>query len=468
VPPVGVTRRAAVAGIAAALAAPPLRRARGAEALPSILGASGLGAHTGFALLALGGGRLIEAHQADRDRPPASVAKMLTALYALDRLGPDHRFRTELVTLGPVEGGRLGGLGLRGTGDPGLDTDGLGALVAQLRSAGVAEVAGPVVLDGAALPDITETEPDQPDHAGYNPAISGLNLNYNRVFLEWRPGAPGPVLAVSAPGTVYTAPVRVVRAELGGVRFVHRLEQGTEVWRVPPALATGRGSAWLPVRRPPAYAGDVLAALAAQDGVTIPAGEAGRVTDALALAERQGERLSELLAGMLHHSTNLTAEVVGLTASGASDLAASAASMTDWTRRRFGLVRSDLVNHSGLSERSSSTAAEIVRVLAAAESAGLPALLRERPVVDAAGDPVPGLAARVRAKTGTLHWVRGYAGYLDGRSGRYAFAILAADPAARSAVDPDSVEPPPGARDWGRRARNQEAALLRRWAALYA
>ena len=29
-----------------------------------------------------------------------------------------------------------------------------------------------------------------PDAAGYNPAIAGLNLNFNRVYLQWAPGLP--------------------------------------------------------------------------------------------------------------------------------------------------------------------------------------------------------------------------------------------------------------------------------------
>lgn len=37
-----------------------------------------------------------------------------------------------------------------------------------------------------ALPYAEEIEPSQLDHLGYDPAVSGLNLNYNRVHFEWR------------------------------------------------------------------------------------------------------------------------------------------------------------------------------------------------------------------------------------------------------------------------------------------
>jgi D-alanyl-D-alanine carboxypeptidase/D-alanyl-D-alanine-endopeptidase (penicillin-binding protein 4) len=50
--------------------------------------------------------------------PPASVAKALTSLYALDTLGADHRFQTRVMATGSVIGGVLkGDLILVGGGD---------------------------------------------------------------------------------------------------------------------------------------------------------------------------------------------------------------------------------------------------------------------------------------------------------------------------------------------------------------
>ena len=47
-------------------------------------------------------------------------------------------------------------------------------------------------------------------------------------------------------------------------------------------------------------------------------------------------------------------------------------------------------------------------------------------------------------------------------------AIFAADPEARARIRPEERANPPGAKAWAARARAQEQALLRRWAALYA
>ena len=59
------------------------------------------------------------------------------------------------------------------------------------------------------------------------------------------------------------------------------------------------------------------------------------------------------------------------------------------------------------------------------------------------------------------------AGYLTGRR-RLAFAIFAADLPARARIRPEERSNPPGAGAWEARARAQQQALLRRWAALYA
>ena len=185
------------------------------------------------------------------------------------------------------------------------------------------------------------------------------------------------------------------------------------------------------------------------------------------MAVRESEALEPMLRDMLRYSTNLTAEAVGLTASGADGLAASGAAMTAWLRARFGLGRAAYVDHSGLGDATRVPAAEQVAMLMQAEPFGLAGLLRPRPILDARRQPLPAGGAEVVAKTGTLDFVSGLAGYMTGRR-RLAFAIFAADPERRAQIRPEERAKPPGAAAWAGRARAQEQALLRRWAALYA
>ncbi len=465
----GLSRRAMLAGLAAGIVARP---GPGRAAEPP---------RAGYMLVDLGGGSgggpdggaVLDARDADRAFPPASVAKLVTTLYALETLGPGYRFGTRILGLGPVVDGTLSGdLALVGGGDPLLDTDALGVLVAGLS--GLRAVSGGTRIDAGALPAIERIAAGQPDGAGYNPAIAGLNLNFNRVYLQWVPGDSGPKTAFSAPGERFAVDVPSVRAEVTrAVREpTHEFDRAGEVWRLPAGGMRGAGSLWLPVREPVPFVGEVFAALAARAGLSLPPAAAGPGDGGAVLAERLGAPVDELLRGMLFHSTNLTAEVLGLRASqtrgGApGDLARSAAAMTDWARAEYGLAGARFVNHSGLTDASHLTPREQVRLLARAEDR-LPGLMRARAIADGKGGTFKAEGARVLAKTGTLDFVSALAGYVERRNGRrLAFAIFAADPAARAAIRPEERADPPGATLWANRARAEQAALLRKWLAAY-
>jgi serine-type D-Ala-D-Ala carboxypeptidase/endopeptidase (penicillin-binding protein 4) len=468
----GVSRRAVIAGAAALLAAPVVRPARAAPDAPdAILARSGLAALSGFAIADVATGELVEAHQPQVERPPASVAKVITSLYALEALGPDYRFRTRIRGTGPVVDGVLQGtLTLEGGGDPLLDTDALGDLARALQVAGLRGAEG-FAVDVAALPAIERIVPDQPEDAGYDPSIAGLNLNFNRVELTWAPGKAGPMLGFGAPGQRFGATVASVRGKVAeGGQARHRMQGAHEVWTLPRRSLAGSGSVWLPVRAVGPYAGEVFRSLAVGAGLALPeavvAPGAGGV---LALHDSPG--LAAVLRGMLRYSTNLTAEVVGLRSGQArgvapADLAESAAAMTVWARTRYGLRGAAFVNHSGLSDSTHVSPEELVQVLVQAEAQGLPGLLRERPILDSHRKPIEIGGVQVQSKTGTLNFVSALAGYISGPR-RYAFAILAADPALRAKVRPDQRDDPPGGAAWLSRARAQEQALLRRWALAY-
>lgn len=458
-----------MAGGLAALAWP-RAAAAAAEPLAAILARSGLGAVTGVAVADAATGAMIEVHSADVALPPASVAKVPTALFALDTLGGGYRFRTRVRGTGAIVGGRVqGDLVLDGGGDPLLDTDGMGELVAAVRARGITSVAGRFLVVDGALPRLSEIEPGQPPQAGYNPAVSGMNLNFNRVHVDWAPTERGPKLGVTAPGTQFNTVVAGITADVGEGRGLrHRNGGGREIWTLPRGALSGRGSIWLPVRRPAAYAGEVFRSLAAGAGLALPAAEVVRHAPAgVGIAGAASPPMTDVMAGMLHYSTNLTAEVAGLAAAGApATLEASAARMNDWLRRRYGIGRADFVNHSGLTDRSRITPAALVRLLLA-ENGRLPHLLRERIPKLADGSPALPTGARVLAKTGTMNFAAALAGYVERSDGRrLAFAILAADLGARGLLPDPAADNHPGAISWSNRARAQEAALLRRWALL--
>lgn len=468
----GIGRRAVLGGGLATLAAGRVRAAA-EKPLAALLEASGLAPVTACMIVDLDSGAVLEAHQPDREMPPASVAKVVTALYGLAVLGPEHRFRTRLLADGPLAGGRIAGaLVLEGGGDPVLDSDDLAAMLRAARVAGVTAADRLVVADGA-LPGVALIDAGQPDEAAYNPAISGMNLNFNRVWLGWEPGKAGPVLRFAAPGERVDPEVPGFGARLAdqGAPRRQRIE-GRDVWTLARGALPGRGSIWLPVADPPGYAGAAARALGAAVGMTLPAAEVTGTAAGAALVIHDSPPLEPVLREMLRYSTNLTAEVVGLAAGQARGLAPvaigpSAAAMTDWARARYGLSGAVLTSHSGLTGDCRIAPEEMVAILRAEAGGALPGLLRPRPIVDRGGEPAAAKAVRAVAKTGTLDFVSGLAGYLDGQR-QLAFAIFSADLDRRAAIRPEERSAPPGAKGWAGRARALERALLQRWAVAYA
>lgn len=431
--------------------------------LRELVEAARLGGSVSVAVADAATGELLDQFGASRALPPASTAKAPTALYALDALGPSHRFATRLVATGPIVRGRIeGDLVLQGSGDPGLDTDALGQLAADLKAAGVHEVGGFFRLDDSALPTLPWIDPDQPEHVGYNPTIGALNLNYNRVHFEWKRGSAGYEITMEARALRYRPGVQVARMEIvdrSAPVFTYEARDGIDRWTVAKAALGRDGARWLPVRRPGDYAGEVFRTLARSHGIVLRPGGRGSVVGGRVLAQWQGPPLSEVLAEMLEYSTNLTAEVAGLAASGTlgpvpGSLAGSASRMNGWLKARYGLRDPALVDHSGLGYDSRISAQDMVTMLCGATR--LEPLLKEMRVSDA------GLVAR--AKTGTLNFVSSLVGYVPAGNRKLAFAILTADTARRDAIPPDQRERPPGARGWANRSRNLQKSLLAHWA----
>jgi len=446
-----------------ALAAPAARGAPTAPAADALIEAARLGGRVTYAVFDRATGTLLEGRQDSTGQPPASVAKAITAIYAMDRLGTAHRFVTRVLATGPVQGGVVQGhLVLLGGGDPNLTTDHLGDLAAALKAQGLRGVTGRFLVHGGALPQIARIDSGQPDHVGYNPAVSGLNLNFNRVHFEWKRGKSGWQTGMDARGDRFVPQVRIAQArivERAAPLFTYDRSGGAERWTVASASLGNGGSRWLPVRQPEAYAGEVFQTLCAAQGIRLPAPETTASNPGGSmLAQVAGAPLPDLARDMLRHSTNITAEALGLAASGAGGLEASGGRMSDWLRATHG-ADSRFVDHSGLGGASRISAAAMATALR--RSAWLGDLMRPFPT-GTKNRPGP----RVRAKTGTLNFVSGLGGFVD-TPRPLVFAIFAADTARRDSLSAGERERPRGGPEWTRRARTLQGKLIERWGAIY-
>ena len=494
-----LSRRSLLAGLAASVAVPAVARppatsrfpvarpviadlaqdapvARAAGSLSDLLAGSGLSGQTALVALDAGTGEVIEAYNADLGLPPASTIKAITALYALQHLGPNFRHVTRVLSPGgAIEAGTLrGDLVLKGGGDPVLQTADLARMANELIERGLRRVEGRFVIDQNALPVIDQIDPSQPVQAGYNPSVSGLNLNFNRVYFSWAVSGGRATVSMDARSEQEIPPVSVIdmRAVARDLPvYTHDVRGNRERWTVAASALQRSGSRWLPVRHSGLYTGDVLRALLLARGCRVPEPQlTDATTRGAVLAEHFSDPLQSIVRDMLRYSTNLTAEAVALSATIAQGhevraLAPSAGRMAAWVQDAHGGQGFELLDHSGLGDGSRVSALSMARFMLSARRGGqLPDLLRDHPMRDTEGRPRRDHPVTAKAKTGTLNFVSTLTGYAQLPQGRpVVFSIMCADLPRRRIAQEAGRERPPGARGWNRRARALQQQLIERW-----
>ena len=485
-----ITRRKFAAWLAASLlaspaaATAPLRSLRPKPrpapqpfaALRSALSTPSISGKRGCAVCDLAQGGLIENHRGEDTFAPASVTKAITALYALDTLDKDFRFNTTLATAGRVKDGVLtGDLILQGDGDPTLTTDALGKLAKALAKTGLKTITGRFLYATGAYKEIYQIDPQQPAHVGYNPALSGLNLNNNRIFFEWKLKNGRYQTWLEARGLNHrpaVSGVKLVIEKRGAPVFKYSTRSDYEEWNVARSALGKTGGRWLPVRRPAAHTAEVLRSLLKTQGVALPKAEAADMPSAqTVLANYQSDPLAEIIKDMMKYSTNITAEMLGLAATRArggniGQLEASAHHMTRWAKARLGMQNSLFIDHSGLGAASRVTPNDMVGALQKALLIWpeFPKLMKKIKPRDARGNLDRASGALILAKTGTLHYVSALAGYVtEGVVRPYAFAIFCQDLEQRQKLLASARETSRNARYWNRRAKQLQQNVLRKW-----
>lgn len=181
--------------LAAALAAAPAAATVSSRILTILKQEHCAGAKTAVSVWTLGPNRSVYARNARTPLRPASNTKLVTATAALDRWGPDHRFKTEIYLPGsyatktyPI-GEVRGYVYLKGYGDPSLSTTtfqrdvlhvtttSLATIVAQLKALGVTRITGHIVGDASWFDDkrnVAVWKPSMVDECG---PLSALSVN---------------------------------------------------------------------------------------------------------------------------------------------------------------------------------------------------------------------------------------------------------------------------------------------------
>lgn len=121
---------------------------------------------------------------------PASTIKLLTSLAAMEVLGPQYQWKTDLLTNGKIQNGLLkGDLLIRGSGDPKLIPEEINKMLLNLQGLGVKKIDGQLILDRSAYESsVKETSfSDNDPTRAYNVAPDALLFAFNSFSFQFYP-----------------------------------------------------------------------------------------------------------------------------------------------------------------------------------------------------------------------------------------------------------------------------------------
>ncbi|MGY2289381.1 D-alanyl-D-alanine carboxypeptidase/D-alanyl-D-alanine endopeptidase [Pseudomonas sp. SDO528_S397] len=422
------------------------------------------GASVALMVREAGSGNTVYQHNGQTRLTPASNLKLFTTAAAMDVLGPQYRFATQLLGSGQRQGERLtGNLYLRGLGDPSIQWADYQALAAQLASQGVRQVQGDLVFDDtwfdAERLGVDWAQDDETTY--YGAQISALTVSPNTDF------DAGTVLVIAQAPAIVGQPVSVAinpptgylqlsnRAVSGtGQRYSLNRLHGTNLLQLSGAIAPGKQRQQLvSVWEPTQLVANLFEQALAQQGISVSGRRLfGATTPATAtvLASHDSAPLQDLITPLLKLSNNNMSEALlkamGRKTANAGTAEAGAAAVAGFLKRQ-GLNPAMLnqVDGSGLSRRNLVSAQDLTDLLLVA---------RKQPWFDAwynalpiAGNPQRMVGGSLRnrlrdtpaqnnlhAKTGSMEGVSSLSGYLTDANGRrLVFAMMSNNYAATGA-----------------------------------
>ncbi len=137
--------------------------------------------------------------QENHSMNPASTMKLLTSLAAMEVLGPQYRWKTDLFTNGKIQNGTLqGDLLIRGSGDPKLIPEEINKMLANLKSSGIKKITGDLILDRSAYDlSVKETSfSDGEPSRSYNVAPDALLFAFNSFSFQFFPNIESQVVVI--------------------------------------------------------------------------------------------------------------------------------------------------------------------------------------------------------------------------------------------------------------------------------
>ncbi len=392
-------------------------------------------------------GKVLASHNQQLAFNPASVMKLVTTAAALDLLGPDYRWITRVYAQGPLVGDVLNGdLIIQGSGDPRLAHEDLARLLRRLRSLGVREIQGDLVLDRSLFQTTLDDAAafDGLPYRAYNALPDALLLDAKAISLRFFPDAqtqsvrvamePPMVDFLIEPPKLDTEPCINWREKLGtvvdpsSVHFsgTYSVDCGERVLVLHAhTLSHAR------------YFDAVFRQLWRELGGSIVGvmREEKKLDSARELLQWESPTLAQIIRDINKHSNNVMARqllisLATLPTSTAVTPEVGAAQAKAWLDT-LGVNSESVVieNGAGLSRKERLSANALSKVLYHAwHSPYMPEFIASLPIVGVDGTMIRTLKnsavkARAHIKTGSLNDVASIAGYVKAKSGRWISVV---------------------------------------------
>ena len=379
---------------------------------------------------------LIDQHS-DLSLTPASCLKIVTTGAAFQVLGKDHRFETRLEYEGVIDENHTlhGNVYIRGGGDPCLGSDRIagvlpwkeqvGAWASAIINSGIKKVEGKIIGDASrwelALAVPSWSWEDLGNYYGAGACALSFHENSYTVFFE--PGAevdtPAKLLRTDPPVEMLTIHNEVKtgpkgsgdRACIYGSEFSFSQSiRGT----IPAAVKEFPIKGSIP--DPAAYTAKLLEQELESRGITVEQQAIAPLQRPTLLLETISPDVEEIIHWTNQKSINLYAEhllkAMGENAGKEGSTASGIKAVIDfWSSQGIDLDGVHMVDGSGLSRQNLITTQQLVHILMKMKkSASFPSFF----------ESLPSREGGIRAKSGSMKLVRGYAGYV----GDIAFALL--------------------------------------------
>lgn len=287
------------------------------------------GAFIGISLRTASNGEIIYENLGDKRLRPASNMKLLTAAAALETLGENYQFTTEIRTDGEIKGKTLAGnLYLKGKGDPTLLKDDFDMFASILSEKGIKNINGNLIGDDTwydnvrLSQDLTWT--DETEY--YGAQVSALTVSPNEdydagtviVEVKAADSPDQPVEWTLLPKTDHVQIInQAVTTEPGSPKNIMiKREHGTNNIVISGTMPIGSSNSkeWMSVLEPGKYALDIFRHSLLEKGIKIGGNSQSSMGEvpknSSLLAEKHSPLLKEIMVPFMKLSNNGHAEML--------------------------------------------------------------------------------------------------------------------------------------------------------------